>query len=282
MTARARRPLAPALLLLTMGGCAGPVAAPSPALAPADRDSAHVLAPSGVLRVGLYEGSPTSYLRRAGDAAGVGHDMGRSLAEALGVPFAPVVLRSNDAVLHALRGGTVDIAFTNMTPERQRQFRFAEPFMAVEKGVLVPARLAGRTMDQMLCPGMRIGVSQGSSTLMELRRAYPALHLLPVPSLAEAARLLRADQLDAFATNKAILHQLADDLPGARVLAGHWGMERFAAAIPRERGRALPALRRFMASAQARGIVAEAIARAGLRGTMADRPAGPRPRTACP
>jgi polar amino acid transport system substrate-binding protein len=88
-----------------------------------------------------------------------------------------------------------------------------------------------------------------------------------VASLKVGAEMLTQGQLDAFATNKAILFEMADGLPGARVLDGRWGLEHLAVAIPKGRERGLPYLRTFAAQAQASGRLQAIVQQAGLRGT---------------
>jgi polar amino acid transport system substrate-binding protein len=50
-----------------------------------------------------------------------------------------------------------------------------------------------------------------------------------------AVEMLSSRKLDAFATNKGILFEMADKLPGAKVLDGRWGTERHSIAIPKGR-----------------------------------------------
>jgi hypothetical protein len=45
-----------------------------------------------------------------------------------------------------------------------------------------------------------------------------------------AGEMLAKGDIDAFAPNKAILYQLAEGVPGSKVLSGQWGMEHFGAA----------------------------------------------------
>lgn len=71
-----------------------------------------------------------------------------------------------------------------------------------------------------------------------------------------------------FATNKAILFELSDQIPGSRVLDGRWGVEEFAAAVPKGRPEALAAARRLAEDAKAAGLVRQIANRAGLRGTV--------------
>ena len=59
-------------------------------------------------------------------------------------------------------------------------------------------------------------------------------------------------------------------LPGSRVIPGAWGLEHFGAGIPKGRTGAMPYLQDFMQHAEADGRVAQAIHRAGLRGTTAE------------
>jgi polar amino acid transport system substrate-binding protein len=75
-------------------------------------------------------------------------------------------------------------------------------------------------------------------------------------------------ELDLFATNKPTLFEMSDQMPGARVLDGRWGVEHIAIAIPKGREAAMEYLRRFVEEAQTSGMLAEATKRAGLRGVV--------------
>jgi polar amino acid transport system substrate-binding protein len=80
--------------------------------------------------------------------------------------------------------------------------------------------------------------------------------------------MLQRREIDAFATNKAILFGRADGLPGARVLEGRWGLERLAIAVPKGRDAARGYRERFAADVTADGTVQRAADRAGLRGAV--------------
>jgi polar amino acid transport system substrate-binding protein len=75
-------------------------------------------------------------------------------------------------------------------------------------------------------------------------------------------------QLDAFATNKSILFEMADGLPGAKILDGSWGVEHMAVAVPKGREQAHAYLRQFVEEMQKGGLLARAIEQSGLRGTV--------------
>ena len=75
-------------------------------------------------------------------------------------------------------------------------------------------------------------------------------------------------KLNAFATNKATLFEMAEKLPGSKVIEGRWGVERHAIAIPKGRDQGMDFVRKFTDDMRSEGLVKAAIARAGLRGAM--------------
>jgi polar amino acid transport system substrate-binding protein len=90
--------------------------------------------------------------------------------------------------------------------------------------------------------------------------------VVPAGNSKRAIEMLARGEIDLFATNKPTLFEMADRMPGSRVLDGRWGIEHIAIAIPKGREAAMEYLRRFVAEAQAGGLLAEAVERAGLRG----------------
>ncbi len=258
---RRRRACVAVILSVVLCGCTV-----TPAI---DAHDVSSLAPSGALRVAVYRGSPSSVLIDpvTGDMRGVGHDLGESLAARLGVPFAPIVFASNAEALAAIRKGAADVTFTNASPARARDMDFSPAFMDVAKSFLVPATSTLRRIDDLQRPGLLIGVSAGSTTASELAPDYPGAVLVTTPTLAAALMMLADDRLDAFATNKGILFQMSDALPGSHVLDGQWGIEHFAAAIPKGRAGS-GAVAAFIEDAVRDGTVQRAIDRAKLRGAV--------------
>jgi len=232
--------------------------------------AANPLAPTGKLRLGVYPGSPTSILpgKTPTETKGVAYDLGRQLAQYFHVPFELVVLPKNADVLAAVKAGTVDIIFTNASPERAREMDFSAPFLRVEQSCLVPPGSKIQRLAEVDVAGNRIAVTVGSSSEKSVGSRLKQAQLVVVPSLDQVLSMLKSGELQAFSTNKAILFEMADRLPGGRVLEGAWGYENFAAAIPKGREKALPLLNQFLSEARKDGRVAEAITRAGLRGTV--------------
>ena len=254
-----RKTLAAVLLL---AGCAG-----TPSY---DVTAIKVLAPSGKLRVGLYPGSPTSIIPAPspGDVRGVGHDIGRDFARRLGVPFEPVVFEKNADVQEAAKAGRVDLVLTNATPVRQEYMDFSPTLLEIEQGMLVPRDSPIKTDAEVDRPGVRVGVSQGSTSQAALTRELKNATVVPTPSLQAAAQMLAAGKIDVFSSNKAILFEMSDGVPGSRVLPGRWGLERLSFGIPKGRQAALPLVGQLVEAARADGAVQAAVERAGVRGTV--------------
>ncbi len=256
-----------ALLAFLLAGCAGTAVVP-------DTATRAALAPSGKLRVGVYTGSPTSMIKdpASGEARGVAYELGRELAQRLGVPFDPVVYPRLAEVLEAMKTGAVDFTVTNATEARRKLVDFTPPVLELELGYLVLPGSPVSMLADVDRPGIRIGVSQGSSSQGVLTREFRSARVVPAPTLKAAIEMLSQRKIDAFATNKGILFQMSDQLANSRVLEGRWGLEHMAIAIPKGREQAMPFVGRFAEQARSEGLVARAAARAGLRGTVRPEP----------
>ena len=250
-----------------LAGCMSSAIVPDPGPDPAVRQ---VLAPTGKLRVGVYLGSPTSMIRepKTGEIKGVSIDLGRELAKRLGIPFEPVVYPRLAEVIEALKSGQVDFTVTNASAARAKIVDFTPPLLGLELGYLVLPGSPVSTLADVDRPGIRVGVSQGSSSQGVLTREFKHAQVVPAPTTKDAIEMLSQRKVDAFATNKAILFEMYDSLPNSLVLDGRWGLEHMAIAIPKGRDKAMAYMRRFAEDVTARGLVARAAERAGLRGTV--------------
>lgn len=230
----------------------------------------HALAPTGKLRVGVYPGSPTSMIvdGNSGQRVGVAYDLGRALAEQLKVPFEAVEFRRVAEVLDALKVGAIDFTFTNATAVRAKDLDFTAPMLQLELGYVVPAGSKIAALADVDQPGNRIGVSEGSSSQGTLSRQFKSATIIPAPSLRAAREMLSQGKLDAFATNKAVLFELADELSGSRILEGRWGLENMAIAVPRGRDCGMATLRAFAERVKANGLLQSIVEKTGLRGSV--------------
>jgi len=72
-----------------------------------------------------------------------------------------------------------------------------------------------------------------------------------------------------FADNIHVAHRLAAELPGATVLDGRFNVVQMSIAVPKSNAAALPVVNDFVREAKRDGLIAEAIAQAGLRDARA-------------
>ncbi len=204
---------------------------------------------------------------KTGETHGLSVDLGKELAKRLDIPFEMIQFQRIADVLEAMKPGGVDITVSNATAARAQDVAFSQTLLSIELGVLVPAGSAIATIDEVNKPGVRVGVTQGSTSERTLPKLLPNATVMPAQNLKAAIEMFARRELDAFATNKAILFEMSDRMPGARVLDGRWGVEHLAVAIPRGREGGSEYLRRFVSNVQSSGFLAQAVERAGLRGS---------------
>ncbi len=259
-----------ALLAVLLAGCASsPSSSSAPSAAIPSAAIRQALAPSGSLRIGVYAGSPSSIVRNAkGETVGVAHDLGHALAARLGVPAKVVEFERLALVVDAVKTGAVDFTFTNASEARAKVVSFTPPLIQLELGYLVPPNSAIRGVNEVDKPGVRVGVSQGSSSQAALGKSLTQAKLVAADSVKKAQDMLRQGEIQTFATNKAILNEMAQGLPGFQVLDGRWGLENLAIAVPQGRDVGMDYLRQFARDVQTSGELQAIIRKADLRGTV--------------
>jgi polar amino acid transport system substrate-binding protein len=194
--------------------------------------------------------------------------LGQKIAKRAGVAFDPIVFPSNEKLYEAFHAGGVDLVFTNATASRREFIDFTPTVLEVEKGYLVRPGSTVRDASMIDRVGTAIGVSRGSTTQTELAQIVKNATLVPIPSLEEGARALADGRIEAYGSNKAILFEMSDRLPGSRVLDGRWGAETFAFGIPKGRPAALAWLGKVAMEEHDAGGLRSAAQRAGIRGTQ--------------
>jgi len=255
---------------LILSGCV-PLNATSASIASVSPQTKNTLAPTGVLRVGVYLGSPTSLVRvgPSGESFGIALELGKALGQQLGVAVQVVEFPRVAEVIAAIKDERVDMTFTNATAARAKEIDFTAPLVQLELGILAPTNSSIKNFGDVDKQGVRLGVSQGSSSQSVLGQRLKQTMIVPVPSLEVAASKLQNNELDAFATNKGILFELNEKLSGFQVLQDRWGLENLAIAIPKGREDALPFLNVFAQKVRESGQLDLIAKRAGLRGMTA-------------
>jgi polar amino acid transport system substrate-binding protein len=235
----------------------------------AETDLQNVLAPTGKLRAALYPGTTTSIVDpKESEPRGVGYELGKELARRLGVPYEPVVYPKNADVQEAMKTGKADVAFTNRTPVRQKEMDFGPAYLLIELGFLVPvgSPITSSELAVIDQKGRRIGVAAGSTSEGTLSRELKNAEVVRATTNQDGADMVAAGKIDAFATNKATLFELAAKTQGVTMPSDRWGEERHGIAIPKGREQGVPYITAFTQDVVKQGLVQAAMDRAGLRG----------------
>jgi polar amino acid transport system substrate-binding protein len=256
-----------ALVLVLIGGCASVSSVPQAARAE--------LAPTGKLRVGLILSNQVLVTKdsNSGELRGVTINLGKALAQRLGVPFEPLGYANPAALVKSFGSNEWDIAFLAFDPARAKDVDFSPPYMEVDNTYLVTANSKVVSVEAADRSGVTIAVPERSAPDLFLSRNLKAAQVLRVPGGAEAAiQALTSAKADAYAENAHMLSLYADRLPGARVLEGRYTVIQHAIATPKGNAAAAEYVKTFVEDAKVNGTIAEAIRAAGLRRTRVAAP----------
>ncbi len=228
------------------------------------------LAPTGKLRVAVLLGDATQALKDAtsGELKGVGFDLGKALAQSLGVPFEPVTYASIGGLLDRGKAGDWDVAFIGFTPARAKDWDFAPSHLEVEFGYLVPAGSQISTIADIDRPTVRVAVQERSGPDAFLSHALKNATIVRAPDYASTAAMQQAGKGGVNFSIKPILYELSGRMPGARVLGGTPGTVSQAMAMPKGRDAGMAFARNFIEAAKTTGVIEAAVERAGLRGVI--------------
>ena len=228
------------------------------------------LAPTGKLRVGVYYGSPTSLVRdsKTGENHGLSFDLGHELAKRLDVPFEQVNYQRISDVLEGMIKGDVDFTVSNSTPARAASVTFSQTLLTIELGYLVTAISPIASVADIQKPGLRIGVTQNSTSQGTIPKLLPNAVVVPAQNYKRGIEMLERGEIDTYATNKPTLFEMSDQMPGSRILEGRWGEEHLAVAIPKGHEAGLEYIKHFVEDVNASGLVAKSAEQAGLRGAV--------------
>ena len=243
-------------LLVAAGLCAG---------TQAQQTSATEIAPSAKLRVGFQTASPILAKRAPdGSVSGVVVDLGKFIADKLGVAFEPVVYANQEAYAQSFGKGEWDIVIGVRSP-------LADPspdFMLADAMYIAAPGREFVDVAKIDSLGVKVGVSQGGGADQFLSRALKSAQVVRVPGgEPNAVEALRNGTVDVWAANAVTLKEIEDALPGSKVVPGAWDTGRYAASLPKGRSEAAQStLAEIVNEAKRTGVVQKAIERAGLKG----------------
>ncbi len=233
------------------------------------------LAPTGTLRVAvnmrnflLVTGTDDS-----GNPDGVSPDMGRALAESLGVDIELVPFATPGELADAARSGVWDVGNIGAAPQRAEHIAFTAAYCEIECTYLVPAGSEVGSVDEVDRPGKRIATSARSAYDLWLEGNIRHAELVRVVGADASFDVFVEDGLDALAGLRPRLMADVDRLPGARVLGASFTTVQQAMGTPRDRDPAgIEYLSAFVEDAKATGLVGSLIDTHGVTGRLTVAP----------
>jgi polar amino acid transport system substrate-binding protein len=227
------------------------------------------IAPTGKLRVAMNAQTPV-LLRRTSDGkitGGVALEVGKFIAEKLGVPFELVPYAGADAYMQSFGKGEWDIAIGGPTP-----------LVAEKADVILPVVLSdymfvaapGREFAdaaQVDRPGVKIGVGLNSLSDLFLSRTLKSAELVRPSAAGGNIEALRSGKVDVWAASASTVQEVADRLPGAKIIPGAFTSDLYMVILPKGRSSAAQAkLAEIVNEAKRTGVVRTAIEQTGMRG----------------
>jgi polar amino acid transport system substrate-binding protein len=226
------------------------------------------LAPTGTLRVGVAVapnvGAGNVAKDVTGTLRGVAIDLGREMAQKLGVPVAFVEYPNSGALTNAADKNAWDVAFIPVDAVRKKLVAFGPAHIVLQSTYLVPAGSLIKTMADVDRPGVRVFGVENTATARAAAASLKVAKIGHVKNGAELFELLRAGKADAIAQSRESLTALSAKLPGSRVLDGAFLNSFVAIAVPRGRPAALAYASAFIEAAKSSDSVRRALDRNGL------------------
>lgn len=231
------------------------------------------LTPSGVLRAGLNYANFLLIARTPSGPRGIVPDLAGEIARRAGARLEFVGYEAPGRVADAASTNAWDIAFIGAEPARANEIAFSAAYLEIEATYLVPAGSPIRALEEVDRPGVRIATSARSAYDLYLSRTLRHATLERAEGLDASYQLFVSRKLDVLSGLRPRLMQEVEKLPGARVLEGRFTSVQQAIGTPRGRDAAAAYLRAFVEETKASGLIAELIARHGVRGVSVAPPA---------
>ena len=232
------------------------------------------LAPTGVLRAAINMANSLLVTGSTpdGEPDGVAPDLARAIAERLGVGVAFVPFPSPGELADAAGGDVWDIGMIGAEPARAERIAFTAAYVEIEATYLVPEGSSLEAIEDVDRDGVRIAISGRSAYDLYLSRSLRNAELVRAQGVKGAVEIFVRDGLDALAGLRPALAAEAANLPGTRVLDGHFTTIQQAVGTARGNEAGAAFLAKFVEEAKVSGLVGDLIERHEVVGRLSVAP----------
>ena len=195
-------------------------------------------------------------------------DIAQELARRLGVPFKVTPSAGVRDVLDAVKGHMADVGLLAFDATRAAEVDFTRPYALAYNFYIVLEGSPIQTVADADRPGVRIASQKGDSGDLFLGRELKRAQLSSIAGLnpEQAQKMLVAHEIDAYATNRQRLTEMAARFPGLRLVRDNFfGVEQSLVVSKGDSSR-VDYLNTFLDGLGASGFLQTVIDRAKLSG----------------
>jgi polar amino acid transport system substrate-binding protein len=228
------------------------------------------IAPTGKLRVAIgispAGGAYWSTKTETG-YAGVPVDLGKAMADQLGVPVEYVTYPNSGQITDAAAKGAWDVSFLPEDAERAKKIAFGPVYEISEATYIVKAGSTIKDYASLDQPGVTVAAVNDTTTMRGAMAHLKNAKVNGYQTFDEIFNLLKDSKVDAFALSRDQLNALAKKIPGTRVLDETFKQTITAVAVPLNHPLSLEYASKFLADAKTNGLLRKAFDNNGLKDT---------------
>jgi polar amino acid transport system substrate-binding protein len=228
------------------------------------------IAPTGKLRVAIgispAGGAYWSTKTETG-YAGVPVDLGKAMADQLGVLVEYVTYPNSGQITDAAAKGAWDVSFLPEDAERAKKIAFGPIYEISEATYIVKAGSTVKDFASLDQPGITVAAVNDTTTMRGAVAHLKNAKVVGFQTFDEIFNLLKDGKIDAFALSRDQLNALSKKIPGTRVLDETFKQTITAVAVPLNHPLSLEYASKFMTEAKSNGLLRKAFDNNGLKDT---------------
>lgn len=227
----------------------------------------YTLLNDGKLVVGLSPDYPPFENLEGDEVVGFEVELGKALAEELGLEYENKNLQFDAIIPAVVSGGQVDVGMSGftVTPEREEQIDFTDAFyiddqaVAVMKDEGITEENAAEALNQ---DGIIIAVQSGTTGETYAQENYPNATIQPYGNSTDCFAAMQSGQADAVCTNKAVVEKMIKDAyQDAEVVATSATGEEYAIVVSKDNPELTKALNEALKKLKENGTIDELTAK---------------------
>jgi polar amino acid transport system substrate-binding protein len=228
------------------------------------------IAPTGKLRVAIGispAGGAYWSTKTENGYAGVPVDLGKAMAEQLGLPIEYVAYPNSGLITDAASKGAWDVTFLPKDPDRETKMTFGPIYEVADATYIVKPGSTITNFETLDKPGIKVAAVNDTTTMRGAIAHLKNAKITGYQTYDEIFGLLKSGEIDAFALSRDQLNAMARKIPGTRVLDETFKQTVTAVAVPLNHPLALAFVTKFMTDAMSNGMLRKAYDNNGLKDT---------------